>query len=297
MRHKTGLLLKLMRLHKPIGIWLLLFPTLWALWIASNGQPDIKNLAMLIIGTIIMRSAGCIINDIADRKFDGFVKRTASRPLVTGEITLISAVILFCVLIIIAFIIVLNLNFLVFKLSVFALFLACLYPFTKRKFSCPQLFLGAAFAMGVPIAFAAQNYTLRPVFIMLLLYSMSVLWPLIYDTQYAMADREEDIQINLKSTAILFGKYDLLILKLLQIIMLFLLILLGLILNFKIIYFVSISLSAVLFLYQNYLCSNRKPDQCFKAFLNNQWIGLIVFIGLFIPHAGVYWDKAKHFLQ
>jgi len=261
--------LKLMRFHKPVGIFLLLWPTFWALWIAGNTHPALKNIIILGLGVVVMRAAGCIVNDFADRGIDKYVKRTAMRPLTTGEVSIKEALILFIVLLFIALMLVLQLNFLCFKLSLAALFLACFYPFTKRWTYWPQLFLGLAFAMGVFMAFAAElNAIPTKAF---LIYSIAVLWPLIYDTQYAMADREEDIKIGVKSTAILFGKYDVIVIILLQILLLLLISWMNVF---------SAVLTLPLFIYQYFLIRNRNPQKCFQAFVNNQWVGFLVFIPL-----------------
>jgi 4-hydroxybenzoate polyprenyltransferase len=275
---KLSVYCRLMRLHKPIGILLLLWPTLWALWIAGEGKPDFKITLIFILGVIVMRSAGCIINDIADRNIDKFISRTKTRPLTSGEVSLKEAYILFSLLLFIALILALQLNLFTIQLSIFALFLACLYPFTKRYIYWPQLFLGLAFAMSVPMAFTAILNHLN--FISLIIYSIAVLWPLMYDTQYAMVDREDDLKIGVKSTAILFGKYEVLIIGLLQLIIISLLMALGIILKFNLFYFITVLFSALLFAYQLYLISDRVAEQCFKAFLNNQWIGMMIFFGI-----------------
>jgi len=279
LKNKISAYFRLMRFHKPIGILLFVWPPLWALWIAGQGKPQLKYVIIFILGAIIMRSAGCVINDIADRKFDKFVKRTAMRPLTTGEISLREAIILFSILLILALILVLQLNLFSIVLAVITLILSCLYPFTKRWISCPQLFLGLAVATSVPMAFAAElnHLTLTCG----LIYLIALIWPVMYDTQYAMVDREDDLKINIKSTAILFGKYDVLIISLLQILILILLMILGLILKSGLNYFlISILGSAVLFLVQYYLISDRNPDRCFKAFMNNQWVGLVILLGI-----------------
>ncbi len=276
---KTSAYLRLMRFHKPIGILLFVWPPLWALWVAGQGWPSIKNIIIFVLGAIIMRAAGCVINDIADRKFDKFVKRTAMRPLTSGEISLREAGILFLVLLVLALILALQLNLFSIELAVMTLILSCIYPFTKRWISCPQLFLGLAVATSVPMAFASELNHLTVT--CGLIYLIALIWPVMYDTQYAMVDREDDLNIKIKSTAILFGKYDVLIISLLQIIILILLTLLGIILKAGLVYFlISVCGSAVLFVYQYYLISDRNPERCFKAFLNNQWVGLIIFWGI-----------------
>jgi 4-hydroxybenzoate polyprenyltransferase len=269
-----------MRLHRPIGIWLLLWPTLWALWIAGEGKPDLKILIIFMIGTIIMRSAGCVINDIADRHFDGYVARTRQRPLVTGAVTLKQAIILFLILCVMALVLVLQLNRFTIQLSIIGLLLAILYPFTKRITYWPQLVLGMAFAWSVPMAFAAQTNTVPGVgwFI----YSIAVLWPLAYDTMYALDDREDDRKIGVKSTAILFANYNQLIIGILQIIILSLLTIMGLRLNLASYYYISLIIAAGLASYQQYLLKNQTPPYGLKAFLNNHWFGAVIFVGIYL---------------
>ena len=272
--------LLLMRLHRPIGILLLLWPTLWALWIAGQGHPDLKVLIIFILGVVVMRSAGCVINDIADRNFDGHVERTKNRPLVTGQVSLREAVILFLLLCIVALLLVLQLNVFTIKLSFIGLALAIIYPFTKRYIYWPQFVLGLAFAWGVPMAFAAQLNTI-PV-IAWWVFLAAVLWPIAYDTMYAMADREDDKLIGIKSTALLFGQYDRLIIGFIQVLVLLLLLFIGWQLKLNFIYFISLLIALILVGYQQFLIKNREPKQCFRAFLNNNWFGLVVFLGFFI---------------
>lgn len=271
--------LRLMRLHRPIGIWLLLWPTLWALLVASQGKPDWKITLIFFLGVIIMRSAGCVINDIADRNFDGLVERTKDRPLVLAQVTLKSACILFVVLCVLALLLVLQLNTKAILLSPIALLLAIIYPFTKRYTYWPQLFLGAAFAWAIPMVFAAVTNTIPA--IAWLMYLIGVFWPLAYDTQYAMVDREDDQRIRIKSTALLFGKHDCLIVALIQINIIILLLVLGIVLKLAVYYYVSLAIAIGMFVYQYFLTKTRSPSNCFKAFLNNQWIGMIIFFGLF----------------
>lgn len=277
--------IRLMRLHKPVGIVLLLWPVLWALVISSHGKPNIEIIIIFVLGTIVMRSAGCIINDIADRKFDKFVKRTKKRPVTTGEVSVKEALILFFGLLCVAFILVLQLNTLTILLSFIALFLACLYPYTKRFLPYPQLFLALAYSMGIPMVFAATLHYV-PV-ISWFLYVVNMLWVIMYDTEYAIEDKKDDIKIGLKSTAILLGKYDVAGVVVLQALTLLLLSVLGLRL--------SLILIAVLFGYQYYLL---KKGQGLNAFLNNQWVGLIIFLGIiFTLHHALYWDDLMHFLR
>ncbi|HEV2614685.1 MAG TPA: 4-hydroxybenzoate octaprenyltransferase [Gammaproteobacteria bacterium] len=270
---KKNKYIRLMRLDKPIGILLLLWPTLWAVWTAGQGHPSVKIIIIFTLGVIIMRSAGCIINDIADREIDKYVKRTKTRPITAGEVSVKNALILFFGLLIIAFVLVLQLNLFAILLSVIALNLACLYPFTKRFLYYPQLFLGLAFAASIPMAFAAElNYLPVECWVM---FAVGVLWPLMYDTQYAMVDREDDIKLHVKSTAILLGKWDVYFIGLLQAVLLILLFITGL--------RVSLIVMGGLFGYQLYLIKNRDRQNCFKAFLNNQWVGLAIFLGSVLP--------------
>jgi 4-hydroxybenzoate polyprenyltransferase len=271
-----------MRLHKPIGILLLLWPTLWALWIAGNGSPDWRIVWLFVAGVIVMRSAGCVINDVADRNFDAHVARTKSRPLASKQVNVTEALVLFAGLLIIALLIVLQLNRFTIYLSFIAVLLAAIYPFTKRFTQLPQFILGAAFAWSVPMAFAAQTNSIPAV--AWLVFLIALLWPVIYDTFYAMADRPDDLKIGIKSTAILFGKFDRVITMLLQILVILLLIVLGLWLSFTLFYYIGLLLAGLLFVYQQYLIKDRKPQQCFKAFLNNQWFGLVVFLAILVSY-------------
>jgi 4-hydroxybenzoate polyprenyltransferase len=268
----------LMRLHRPIGSLLLLWPTLWALWIANHGKPNSFILIIFILGVLVMRSAGCVINDIADRHFDPHVARTRNRPLAAGNIKLIEAIILFIFLCLIAFLLVLQLNIFTIKLAFIGLALAILYPFTKRFTYWPQLFLGAAYAWGVPMAFSAQTQQLPT--ICWLIYTTAILWPVAYDTLYAMVDKPDDIKIGIKSTAILFNNYDKAIVALLQIIILILLCTIGQIANLNFLFDISLIIATVLFIYQQFLIKDRLPEKCFKAFLNNNWFGLVIFLGI-----------------
>ena len=270
--------IRLMRFDKLIGIFLLLWPTMWALFLASKGDPSVKNLLIFIFGVIIMRAAGCIINDIADRKIDKLVARTKSRPITAGEISVKNALVLFFILIGIAFVLVLMTNWLTIKLAIIAVILASLYPFTKRIINLPQLILGFAFAMSIPMAFAAEvNYLNEGV---LWLFIASAVWTLIYDTMYAMADIKDDIKIGVKSSAILFGKYDKVILLWLQIILLFLFIKIGLTFQLNFIYFFILIIVIMLMFYHQFLIKNREPQKCSKAFLNNNYIGFTVFLAI-----------------
>ncbi|KZY37655.1 MULTISPECIES: 4-hydroxybenzoate octaprenyltransferase [unclassified Oleiphilus] len=271
---------RLARLDKPIGIYLVLWPTLWALWFAAEGIPAMDVLAIFIAGSVFMRSAGCVINDFADRKIDGHVKRTEARPLVTGRVSAKQALIFFAVLCLLSFILVLFTNELTIYLSFGALALASAYPFMKRYTYLPQVVLGAAFAWSVPMAYAAQVNEL-PAHIWLI-YMATVLWTVAYDTMYAMVDRDDDIKIGVKSTAILFGSADRAIIAFLQVLVILTLSLLGEQLEMGQFYFLSIVVASVLFVYQQHLIRHRDRDECFKAFLNNNWVGMVLFLGLFL---------------
>lgn len=269
---------RLMRLHKPIGILLLLWPTLWALWLAAHGLPDIKVLIIFILGVVIMRSAGCVINDIADRNFDGHVARTQQRPLVTGAVTLKEALVLFSLLCCGALILFFFLNRFTQYLAIVALLLAIIYPFSKRYTHWPQLVLGVAFGWAVPMAFVAQTNQLTST--AWLLFLVAILWPLAYDTIYGMVDREDDRKIGIKSTALLFEKWDRLFVGVIQITVLLLLIRVGMLEKLAAWYYLSLVIAALLMGYQQYLIKGRNPAKCFKAFLNNNWVGLVIFLGL-----------------
>ncbi len=270
---------QLMRLHKPIGIYLLLWPTLWALWLATPGLiPSVKHLLIFIAGVVLMRSAGCIINDVADRKIDGKVKRTQDRPLATGAISSKEALILFALISVSAFLLVLMTNSLTIQLSVGGLILAATYPFMKRHTHLPQVVLGAAFAWSVPMAFAAESGSIRQE--AWLIYLAVVLWTVVYDTFYAMVDRDDDSKIGVKSTAILFGEQDRIITAGLQVFTLYTLILVGQRFELNAAYYISLLVVAGLFIYQQWLIRFRDRDACFKAFLNNHWVGFAVFTGI-----------------
>jgi 4-hydroxybenzoate polyprenyltransferase len=272
----------LMRLNRPIGILLLLWPTLWALWIASKGSPDGLVLVVFIIGVVLMRSAGCVINDYADRDFDPHVARTRNRPIATGRVTPKEALIVFSVLCLVAFGLVLLMNPLTIYLSFGGALLAAIYPFTKRYTHLPQVVLGMAFAWSVPMAFAAQTGEVPR--ISWLIYVITVLWSVIYDTMYAMVDREDDLKIGVKSTAILFGEADRLILAGLQGMMFIGLLLLGQQTGMVFPYYIFVAIAAGFALYQQYLIRYRQPAACFKAFLNNNWLGAVVFIGIVLNY-------------
>ena len=269
---------RLMRLDKPIGILLLLWPTLWALWLASRGIPDWITLLIFITGTVLMRSAGCVVNDIADRKYDGLVERTKNRPLATGEVSVKEAYILAAGLALAAFGLVLLFNKTTILLSFAALFLAFTYPFTKRFLAIPQAYLGVAFGFGIPMAFAAVNDYIPPLAWVLL--AANVFWAMAYDTEYAMVDREDDLKIGIKSSAIFFGKYDVIAVMICYAVMLGLLAYVGKFMGYGKFYFIGLAAALGLVLWQYQLIKNRDKSNCFKAFLHNNWIGLVLFIGL-----------------
>lgn len=270
--------LQLMRLDKPIGIYLLLWPTLWALWIAAEGIPDYWTLFVFVIGVFIMRSAGCIINDYADRDFDAHVKRTKQRPLAQNLISTKGALALFFVLIAMAFALVLTLNELTIKLSFIAALLASFYPFMKRYTYFPQMILGAAFAWSIPMAFAAVQNEVPMV--SWVIYASTLLWVLAYDTLYGMVDRDDDIKLGLKSTAILFGDADLDIVSLIQALFLAGMFLLGQQLELSLYYYVGWGLATALVIWQLYQCRSRKTEIYFKSFLQNNYVGLVLFAGI-----------------
>jgi 4-hydroxybenzoate polyprenyltransferase len=272
----------LMRLNKPIGIFLLLWPTLWALWIAGEGHPNNLVLTVFICGVVLMRSAGCVINDYADRNFDLHVKRTEKRPIATGQIKPKQALILFCILCLIAFGLVLLMNTLTILLSLVALALAAIYPFMKRYTYLPQVFLGLAFAWAIPMAFAAQTGVVSKEAWLLLI--ATVLWATAYDTMYAMVDRADDIRIGIKSTAILFGNADIPIIAGIQTTMLFIMLIVGQQLEFNFYYYLGLIAAAALAVYQQTLMRKRNPDMYFKAFLNNNWFGAAIFIGIVLNY-------------
>lgn len=273
---------RLMRLHRPIGIWLLLWPTLWALWLAGDGRPDPKVLLVFVLGTIIVRSAGCIINDFADRKLDPHVRRTADRPLATGEIAPAEALILFVGLMFVALGLVLTMNELTVWLAVGGALIAVVYPYTKRVLSTPQFVLGIAFGWGVPMAYAAQTGEVPR--IGWLLFVAAIIWGIIYDTEYAMADREDDVAVGIRSTAVLFGDMDRAFIAGLQALFFLSLLLVGQSAGLSAWYYGGIGFALLLALYQQYLISHRDADRCFRAFLNNAWLGACVFTGILLDY-------------
>ena len=279
---KRQAFLELMRVDKPIGTLLLLWPTLWALWIAAQGFPDLDVLIVFCLGVFFMRSAGCVINDFADRKVDGFVNRTKNRPLPSGRATSKEAVYLFLFLSLCSFLLVLTQNNLTIQLSVIGLFLAFVYPFMKRFTHLPQFVLGIAFSWSIPMAYAAQANILSSS--VWLLFIANITWTIAYDTMYGMVDKEDDLKIGIKSTAILFGKYDKLIIALLQFITLVLLVIVGLIENLNWLYYGALAVAGLLFLQQQKSIKSRDEKACFKAFLDNNYVGLVIFIGFILTY-------------
>jgi len=269
---------RLMRLDKPIGILLLLWPTLCALWLASAGRPYWLLVCIFVMGTILMRSAGCVMNDVADRKFDGQVERTQQRPLATGEVSVKEALILAAGLSLTAFVLVLSLNTLTIMLSVAALLLAVSYPFTKRFFVMPQAYLGIAFGFGIPMAFAAQTGTVSMVAWLLLL--ANIFWAIAYDTEYAMVDRDDDLKIGIHSSAIFFGRYDVAAVMACYLAMLLLLGLAGWQLKLAWPYYIGLAAAAGVAAYHYTLIRNRNRAACFNAFLHNNWLGAAIFAGV-----------------
>lgn len=275
---RLPLYLRLMRLDKPIGILLLLWPTLWGLWIAAGGMPPLHILAIFVLGTILMRSAGCVINDYADRDFDGHVERTRLRPMVTGAVGTREALLLAASLSVMAFLLILPLDPLVWWLSIPALFLAGSYPFTKRFLAIPQAYLGIAFGFGVPMAFAAVQGGVPALAWWILL--ANVFWAVAYDTEYAMVDRPDDLKIGIRTSAITFGQFDVAAVMLCYATALGLLAVVGIAAGRGTLFFVGIGVAVAIALYHFQLIRRRERGACFKAFLHNNWVGLAIFAGL-----------------
>ncbi len=276
---------QLMRMHKPIGTLLLLWPTLWSLWLAGEGKPDLAIALIFVAGTFVMRAAGCVINDYADRDFDRHVERTRNRPLTSGQIQEAEALTIFTILCLLAAGLVLLTNTLTMLLSLGGLALAICYPFMKRHTYLPQVVLGAAFSWGIPMAYTAQTGTIPPE--VWLIYIANLLWTVTYDTFYAMVDRNDDLKVGIKSTAILFGDNDRVATAALQVTTLFALMLVGQRFELSMVYFTSLGLAACLFAYQQYLVSRRSRKLYFQAFMNNNWVGLVIFLGI----VGHFWLK------
>ena len=283
MTNKIQAYISLTRIDRPIGIYLVLWPALWALWFASEGTPELSLLFIFVFGAILMRSAGCVINDYADRKFDGHVERTCNRPLATGVLSSKEALGFFAVLCLIAFGLVLTLNSLTVWLSFGALFLAALYPFTKRHTHWPQAFLGAAFAWAIPMAFAAVlndvPWQVWPIF------AVTLVWSLIYDTAYAVGDMQDDLKIGVKSTAILFGDKLVPWVGFFQLLMLGLLGWIGLLFSMGLPYFLSLLLVIIWFGYDLKRLTQNDSQIAFKVFLQNHWVGFIVLVGIAVDYA------------
>ena len=282
LRQKALLYFQLARLDKPIGILLLLWPTLIALWIAAEGWPDPLVLFVFVMGVILMRSAGCAINDYADREIDSKVKRTQQRPLTSGKISEKETLIVFASLSLIAFSLVLLMNKLTILMSIVGIVLAVSYPFMKRYHYLPQVHLGAAFGWSAPMAYTAQANEITA--ITWLIFLATVLWATAYDTMYAMVDYDDDIKIGVKSTAILFGNQDKLIIGIIQLLLIFNLLLIGHRAELGTFYYLGVSIASLLAIYQQYLIKDRVRELCFKAFLNNNWFGLALFVGVFLDY-------------
>ena len=270
---------RLMRLDKPIGILLLLWPTLWALWLAGRGHPNLIVVWIFVLGTVLMRSAGCVMNDMADRDFDGLVQRTQNRPLATGEVSVKEALVLAAALSLSAFGLVLFLNKLTILLSFAALFLAATYPLTKRFFAIPQAYLGIAFGFGIPMAFAALVGTIPSVAWLIL--AANIFWAIAYDTEYAMVDREDDLNIGIRSSAIFFGRFDVIAIMICYMAMLLLLSGVGILLGLKWPYYAGLLVAGGIACYHYFLIRGRDRAACFKAFLHNNWLGAAIFLGVF----------------
>ena len=275
---KARLYANLIRLDRPVGWLLLLWPTLWALWIANEGMPSLHLLSVFIAGAFLTRSAGVVVNDLADRDFDPFVARTRTRPLASGQVSVSEAGWVIFVLTLSAFLLVLTTNRLTVLLSLFAVFITALYPFMKRHTHLPQLFLGVAFSWGVPMAFAASINSVPATAWLILATNM--LWVLVYDTLYAMVDREDDIKAGVKSTAILFGKQDRLIIGVIQVLFIAALWGMGRRLDLGVAYQTSLLVAAALMAYQQILIRERAPARCFRAFNNNNWVGIAILVGI-----------------
>ena len=276
------LYLRLMRLDRPIGILLLLWPTLWALWIASNGQPPLLILSIFVAGTVLMRSAGCVINDYADRDIDKHVKRTQQRPITSGQVAPREALWLAAALVFAAFLLILPLNTLTLLLSVPAVLLAGSYPYTKRFLAIPQAYLGIAFGFGIPMAFAAMQGSVPAVAWWLLL--ANIFWCIAYDTEYAMVDRDDDIHLGIHSSALFFGKYDVLAVMICYAVAFAILAYVGYALHLGVAYYVGLLIAAGIAAYHYTLIRLRQRDLCFKAFLHNNWLGATLFAGIAVDY-------------
>ena len=271
-----------MRLDKPIGIWLLMWPMLWSMWISTDGEVDVTILIVFLFGVIIMRSAGCVLNDIADKNIDPFVKRTKDRPIASGKVSVCEGKKLFILLMAIAFSLLFFLNSATKSLALVGAIITAVYPFLKRVISAPQLFLGVAFGWAVPMTFTANlGYVNTTGW---LIFVTAIFWAIIYDTYYAMVDRDDDINLSVKSTAILFGTYDLIIIGICQIIMIILLILLAKIMNATLWVYLSVFISSCIMMHHQIISKRRQRNACFRAFYNNHYIGMVMFIGILLNY-------------
>lgn len=291
LKQKIDLYERLMRLDKPIGILLLAWPTLWALWISSAGQPNWIILWIFMLGTVLMRSAGCVINDYADRNFDPHVERTRHRPMAAGLVSKKEALTLFAALIICALLLILSLNKLTILLSIVAFFLAGSYPFTKRFFAIPQAYLGVAFGFGIPMAFAAQTDTVPTIAWLMLL--ANIFWAVAYDTEYAMVDREDDLKIGIRTSAITFGQYDVLAVLACYGMTLVILAGVGAMLKLGLYYYLGLAVALGIAVYHYTLIKGRDRDKCFKAFIHNNWFGAAIFGGILLN----YWPATSFLLR
>lgn len=279
---RAWIYLRLMRMHRPIGSFLLLWPTLWALWLASQGRPTPKMFLIFVIGVFVMRSAGCIMNDFADRSFDPHVQRTRDRPLATREVRVWEAMILFLVLCAMGVVLVLLLNHLTQELAIIGAVLVLTYPFMKRYTYLPQPYLGMAFGWGIPMAYAAVTGQVPT--IAWLIFIANIIWSTVYDTMYAMVDRCDDIRIGVKSSAILFGDLDRLIIGILQVLLIADLVLVGYHTGMSAVYYVGLGFALLFAVYQQVLIRRRNPQRCFQAFMNNNWFGAAVFAGILLHY-------------
>lgn len=279
---RLSLYLQLTRLNRPIGILLLLWPTLWGVWIAGSGHPSLHIVLIFVLGTVLMRSAGCAINDYADRDFDKHVQRTRDRPVTSGRIAPREALWLAGILTLLALLLILPLNRLTLLLSIPAVFLAASYPYTKRFLAIPQAWLGIAFGFGIPMAFAAQQGSVPPVAWLLLI--ANVFWAIAYDTEYAMVDRDDDIHLGIHSSALLFGKYDVAAVMACYAITLILLVVAGQMVSLGWTYYLGLLIAGGIALYHYTLIKYRQREACFKAFLHNNWLGAAVFVGIALDH-------------
>ncbi len=276
------LYMKLMRLDKPIGSLLLLWPTLWGLWIASGGHPRLDLVAIFFLGTILMRSAGCVVNDYADMDFDPHVERTKERPLASRRVTKKEALLLALFLSLAAFLLVLLTNRLTIMLSFVALFLAASYPFTKRFFAIPQAYLGIAFGFGIPMAFAAETGSVPGIAWQILI--ANIFWTVAYDTEYAMVDREDDVRIGIRTSALTFGRYDVFAVMLCYAIMIAMLAHVGIELGRGLYYYAGLAAAFIIMIYHYFLIRKRERMPCFKAFLHNNWVGGAIFLGILLDY-------------